>query len=469
MRITFYGAASEVTGSKHLVELAGKRILLDCGLWQGSHRAEELNAQQLPFDLKTIDAVVVTHAHLDHVGMLPLLVKQGYSGSIFSTGATRDLTELILLDAAKIQAQDAEYWQRHHPNTPDPIVPLYTQADIAPVMRRFERMRYAHLGGGFFPIAPGVGLKLYDAGHILGSAVAVLENQENDHTRRLVYTGDLGRHQAPLLRDPDPIEEPAEALIMESTYGNRLHRPVMEVEQDLIRIMKTAVERKSKVIIPAFSLGRTQELVYILHLLTDQGKLPHIPIIIDSPLASRVTAVFQRHQQDYDRESRSDFSYPNENPLAFSNLSFTETVQESKALNSRGGPLVIISASGMASGGRVLHHLRNTLPQAENIIVFTGYQATGTLGRRLVSGEKTVRMFGDEVLVRAQLEILNDLSAHADAVELTAFAEQIHGLSNVFLVHGEIDRATELQQHLKTEHPGWRIVVPTKNQVIDLG
>ncbi len=468
MRITFYGAASEVTGSKHLVELSDRRILLDCGLWQGSHQAEELNAQQLPFDPKTIEAVVITHAHLDHVGMLPILVKEGYTGSIFSTGATRDLTELILLDAAKIQEQDAEYWQRHHPGTPDQIVPLYTQKDIAPVMKRFERIRYAHHGGGFFPIAPGVGLKLYDAGHILGSAVVVLEGQENNQTRRLVYTGDLGRTQAPLLRDPDPIEESAETMIMESTYGTRLHKPVMDVERDLIRIMETAVQRKSKVIIPAFSLGRTQELVYILHQLTDQGKLPRIPIIIDSPLASRVTEVFMHHQQDYDQQSRSDFSYPNENPLVFSNLSFTESVQESKALNSRGGPLVIISASGMASGGRVLHHLRNTLPQAENIIVFTGFQASGTLGRRLVSGEKTVRMFGGEVPVKAQLELLNDLSAHADADELTAFAEHIQGLLNIFLVHGETDRATGLQVHLREKHPAWRIVVPTKNQVIDL-
>ncbi len=469
MRLTFYGAASEVTGSKHLVELAGRRILLDCGLWQGSHEAAELNAQQLPFDPKTIDAVIVSHAHLDHVGMLPILVKNGYGGPIYSTGATRDLTELILLDAAKIQEQDAEYWRRHHVDQVDPIVPLYTQREVGPVMKLFERVRYAHLGGDFFPIFPEVGLKLYDAGHILGSAVTVLQAIENSRTRRLVYTGDLGRMNAPLLRDPDQVQEPAEALISESTYGGRVHHPVEDVEGRIIKIMQAAVARKGKVILPAFSLGRTQELVYILHRLTDEGKLPIVPIIIDSPLASRVTAVFQRHQQDYDKESRDDFRYPNENPLSFNNLSFTETVDESKALNSRGGPLVIISASGMASGGRVLHHLRNTLPQPENSIIFTGYQASGTLGRRIVSGAKSVRMFGVDVPVRAEIQILNDLSAHADVNELTTFAERIHGLQHVFLVHGETDRATELQLQLRQRHPQWNVVIPTKHQVVDLG
>ncbi len=469
MRISFFGAASEVTGSKHILELAGRRILLDCGLWQGSHQADELNAQRLPFDARTIDAVIVSHAHLDHVGMLPILVKNGFTGPIYSTGATRDLAELILLDAAKIQEQDAIYWQRHHPQQTDPIQPLYTQQDIPPVMQLFERVRYAHLGGDFLQILPEIGLKLYDAGHILGSAVVVLQGQEGGKTRRLVYTGDLGRANAPLLRDPDPVTESAEALIMESTYGMRLHHPVHDVEGQLIKIMTIAVARHGKVILPAFSLGRTQELIYILHQLTDQGKLPRIPIVIDSPLASRVTAVFQRHQQDYDRESRSDFAYPNENPLVFSNLEFTETVEESKALNSRGGPLVIISASGMATGGRVLHHLRNTLPQSTNQIVFTGYQATGTLGRRLVSGIKSIRMFGAEVPVQAEIKILNDLSAHADGAELTAFAESIQGVQQVFLVHGEADRATAFQANLKARHPDWAVIVPTKQQVVDLG
>lgn len=469
MKISFFGAASEVTGSKHLVEIAGRRILLDCGLWQGSHQADELNAQRLPFDAKSIDAVVVSHAHLDHVGMLPLLVKNGFDGPIYSTGATKDLAELILLDAAKIQEQDAIYWQRHHPEIPDPIQPLYTQHDIAPVMKLFERIRYAHLGGEWQQIFPGVGLKLYDAGHILGSAVIVLQGEEREKVRRLVYTGDLGRKDAPLLRDPDVVTDSAEALILESTYGTRLHHPVREVEDELIHIMQSAVERHGKVIIPAFSLGRTQELVYILHQLTDQGKLPRIPIVIDSPLASKVTDVFHRHQQDYDNESRTDFSYPNENPLVFSNLEFTESVEESKALNSRGGPLVIISASGMATGGRVLHHLRNTLPQKSNTIVFTGYQAQGTLGRRILSGTPSIRMFGVEVPVNAEIRSLNDLSAHADAAELIAFAERIPGLQQVFLVHGEVDRATGLQQQLREKNPNWTVTVPTKHQVVDLG
>ncbi len=463
-RLTFYGAASEVTGSKHLIEVQGRKILLDCGLWQGGH--DDHQPQRLPFDPASIDAVIISHAHLDHVGMLPLLLRQGYQGLIWSTGATKDLTELILLDAAKIQEQDAEYHRRHQPN--QPFEPLYTPADIPAVMERFRHLTYAHLGGIMFPILPEIKVKLYDAGHILGSAVVVLEYGEENKVERLVYTGDLGRQNAPLLRDPDVPTESAKTLIMESTYGTRQHHPIASVEDRLVAAMQEAVQRRSKIIIPAFSLGRTQELIYLLHQLTDRGRLPRIPIVIDSPLATKITAVFNQHQQDYDREVAQDFTRPQENPLTFSNLEFTESVDESKALNSRGGPLMIIAASGMASGGRVLHHLRNSLAIAENMIIFTGYQARGTLGQKIVNGEPQVRLFGENIPVRAKIMIFNDLSAHADGSELTTFAEGITDLQAVYLVHGESERAAGLQQHLQERHPGWVVTIPTKNQTVNL-
>lgn len=463
MRLTFYGAAGGVTGSKHLVTFSSGQVLLDCGMEQGS--ADRGQPQdRLAFDVHKVSAVIVSHAHLDHIGLLPVLIKQGYRGRVYSTAATRDLSELILLDAAKLQQQDAEYAKRKGWPGAESIVPLYVPDDIPAVMERWEVLPHEHADSRWQAVAPGLEVKLYDAGHILGSAATTLRVDD----RRLAYTGDLGRWQAPLLRDPSLIKDEVATLILESTYGVRRHHPVDSVYDRLVEIVRTAIARRGKIIVPAFSLGRTQELVYILHHLTDQGGLPRLPIYVDSPLAGRVTEVFIRHQQEYDGATATDFRLPGENPLAFRNLHYTHSVEESKALNSTPGPLMIISASGMATGGRVMHHLANSLADPKNIILFTGYQAAGTVGRSLVDGARSLHLFGRNVTVRARVETVNDLSAHADADELERYAAAIRGLKNVFLVHGEVDRAAALREYLRQRHPAWEITVPRIGQSFEV-
>lgn len=454
LSLTFCGAAGAVTGSKHLLDDGHQKLLLDCGLEQGKDQSP--HQDQLPFDAREIGAVVISHAHLDHIGLLPVLVKQGFIGSIYSTGATKDLSEQILLDAAHLQEQDAAYAARKRWEGWDEIHPLYTVDDIEPVMKSWKTLPYQFIHQGWTEILPGVRVQLYDAGHILGSAVTLVAMGG----KTLAYTGDLGRYDAPLLRDPDPIIGQVDTLIMESTYGNRLHHPVAAIHEQLISVVKNTSVRGGKIIVPAFSLGRTQEFVYILHKLTDEGRLPRVPIVVDSPLAGRITEVFTKHQQDYDAAVGEDFSRKGEDPLMFSNLRYTHSVEESKALNTTPGPLIIISASGMASGGRVMHHLANTLSDPKNTILFTGYQATGTLGRSIVQGAKQVRMFGQHIPVRAEVAVLNDLSAHADAAELERYAASMQDLQHVYLVHGEEDRAIALRDALLLRHPTWKVAVP---------
>lgn len=454
LTITFCGAAGAVTGSKHLLNDGQQKVLLDCGLEQGKDQSP--HQDQLPFTAAEIKAVIISHAHLDHIGLLPVLVKQGFSGTIYSTGATKDLSEQILLDAAHLQEQDAAYAAKKRWEGWDKIQPLYIVNDIPPVMERWQELPYQFIKSGWTEILPGVQVKLYDAGHILGSEVTVVSMGGTT----IAYTGDLGRYDAPLLRDPDPIVEVVPTLIMESTYGNRLHHPVSAINEQLINVVKNTSIRGGKIIVPAFSLGRTQEFVYILHKLTDEGKLLRVPIVVDSPLASRITEVFTKHQQDYDKAVGEDFSRKGEDPLLFGNLRYTHSVEESKALNTTPGPMIIISASGMASGGRVMHHLANNLADPKNTILFTGYQAVGTLGRSLVEGAKQVKMFGQHIPVRAEIAVLNDLSAHADAAELEKYAAAINGLQRVFLVHGEEDRAIALRDSLLIRHPQWKVIVP---------
>ncbi len=459
LTITFCGADGAVTGSKHLLDDGQHKLLLDCGLEQGRDQAP--HQDQLPFNAQEINAVVISHAHLDHIGLLPVLVKQGFTGKIYSTDATKDLSEQILLDAAHLQEQDAAYAAKKKWEGWDQIHPLYTVDDIGPVMEKWQTIPYQFIQSGWTDVLPSVQVKLYDAGHILGSAVTVVSMGGTT----LAYTGDLGRYDAPLLRDPDPLAETIETLIMESTYGNRLHHPVSAINDQLIQVVKNTAIRGGKIIVPAFSLGRTQEFVYIIHKLTDEGLFPRIPIVVDSPLASRITAVFTKHQQDYDKAVGEDFSRKGEDPLIFSNLRYTQTVEESKALNTTPGPLIIISASGMASGGRVMHHLANNLADPKNTILFTGYQAVGTLGRSLVEGAKQVHMFGQKIAVRAEISVLNDLSAHADALELERYSGAINGLQRVFLVHGEQDRSEALRDSLLMRHPQWKVIVPHVGEV----
>lgn len=464
MQITFYGGAGGVTGSKHLVDTGNQQILLDCGTFQGTSDVYSRN-RSLPFAPESIDHVVLSHAHIDHCGMLPLLVKRGFTGSIFATEATRDVARYMLSDMAKIQEQDADFRQRHKTGSPDSREPLYTSADIPGTMDRFVPVPYARHNGSWREIAPGVRLKFYDAGHILGSAVTVLEVDTEDGVKRLAYTGDVGAPGTPLFFDPQVPEEEIHTVIAESTYGAREHRPLTEAFDRLAEAINTVVQRKGKIIIPAFSLGRTQVIVYVLHRLTDEGKIPRLPIYVDSPLATNLTDVFRDHNNLYDEESITDFR-PGDAPLAFRNLTYTQSVDESKALNNTPGPYIVVSASGMMTAGRVVHHLRHSIADKKNAIFITGYQAAGTLGRRLLEGAHRVELYGDWFNVACDIWVFNEFSAHSDRAQMTNYIEQFKGVEQVLLVHGEPTQADVFKTELATAHPDWVIHRPDEGETV---
>lgn len=464
MKITFYGGAGGVTGSKHLLEVEGRRILLDCGTWQGSARIRKKN-RSFSFQPETIDQVVLSHAHIDHCGMLPLLVKRGFKGSIFATEATEDVAYLMLKDMAKIERQDARYRQRHQVGSLDEREPLFGEKDVDQVVRRFKIVPYVRHSGEWHEVMEGVRLKLYDAGHILGSAVCVLEFETEGQHSKVAFSGDLGPPGIPLLFDPQVPEEDIETLLLESTYGSRVHEPQAGAEDRLVENIRAVVGRGGKMIVPAFSLGRTQGIVYLLHKLTDQGRLPRFPIYVDSPLAVDLTDVYRQHRKEYDEESWTDFREPSDRPLDFRNLHYIRSVKESKKLNEQKGPFMVVSASGMMTYGRVVHHLRQCVADRKNAIFVTGYQAEGTLGRRILEGEQGVGIFGKRMPVRAEVFLFNELSAHADRNQLQDYADKIKGLRRVFLVHGEPHQADDLKKQLKQAHPEWEVERPEEGDV----
>ncbi|MDO8663371.1 MAG: MBL fold metallo-hydrolase, partial [Candidatus Wildermuthbacteria bacterium] len=377
MEITFYGATQEVTGSKYVIESGDYRLLLDCGMHQGKRDvSNELN-KKLPFEAGKIDAVILSHAHADHCGMIPTLVKEGFSGKIYCTAPTADITKFILEDAANIQKEDCAHYNKHLPSGQTPIEPIYTEQDVKKTFGHFTPVPYFRLSGKWTQLNENIRFKFYDAGHILGSAITLLEIREpfdsfdstqdrsaqgeNQPIKRLIFTGDLGRHFLPILRDPEYVQEPAQTLITECTYGDRIHRPVADLEGDLKKVVNEAISKKSKIIVPAFSLGRTQELLYILHKLIDKKEIPAIPMFVDSPLAKNITRVFQAYTADFDEEFWKDFGEKGESPFLFKNLITTGSIQESKSINNKQGPLIIIAGSGMCEGGRILHHLKNNI------------------------------------------------------------------------------------------------------------
>jgi metallo-beta-lactamase family protein len=468
MKIHFWGGVGGVTGTKHLLETSTANVLLDCGTFQG-HRREtrELNSQ-LPFDVSGLKAVVLTHGHLDHSGLLPLLIKKGYQGRIYGTAATRDVAEWILKDAAHIQAMDAEYMNKHKIEGAEYAEPLFTEDDVQRVLDVYTPVPYSSKASDWLEIAHGIKLKLFDAGHILGSSAAVVLVTESGMTKTLAYTGDLGRKGAPLLPDPETITENVQTLLLESTYGGRTHESLRQAVARLAELIRVAVARKAKIIMPAFALGRTQELIYVLHRLTDRGEIPRIPIYVDSPLATSLTDVCMRYPETYDEESWQDFGRRGDLPLAFRNLTFVSSTQESKKLNSLPGPWLVISASGMCEAGRILHHLLNNISDPNNLILFTGFQAKHTLGRRIVEGVKTVRIFGGHYPVRAEVHVFNEFSAHADQPELVEYARSLNGLENIFLVHGESDESEKLQSALRAANPAWFVHIPGIGEAYDL-
>jgi metallo-beta-lactamase family protein len=464
MQLTFWGAAQTVTGSMHLLEVNGQRILLDCGLYQGKRSLSYERNLNFPFDPASIDVVILSHAHIDHSGNLPNLVKQGFRGSIWSTPATRDLCVAMLQDSGHIQEQDTVYVNRKRVRDGlPPVEPLYTKHDALEAVKQFVSINYHRP----FSPATGVTATFLDAGHILGSAIVALDIVEGGRQRRLVFSGDLGRHEMAILRDPETIGE-ADFLVMESTYGNRRHETRDEARQVLRRVIVETYKRRGKVIIPAFAVGRTQELVYALHQLSETQKIPSLDIYVDSPLAVDVTEIFRAHPECYDEETLALLQEAR-SPFGFRRLTYVREVEDSKRLNFLRDSAVIISASGMCESGRILHHLKNNIEDSDNTILFSGFQAENTLGRRIMDGNRRVRIFGEEYDVRARVARVEGYSAHADSEELRAWASHIdrERLQGTFLVHGEKESALGLSGLLHKE--GFRAVeIPERGQSFEL-
>ncbi len=460
LRLTFHGAAGQVTGSMHLLEAAGARFLLDAGLFQGRRAESHAQNANLPIDPRTLDGVILSHAHIDHAGRLPLLVRRGFHGPIYATAATRDLSAVMLPDAAHIQEKDAEFLARRRKVGPE-SEPLYTLADAVAVQDLMVGLPYRRVQH----LRKHIAFEFTDAGHILGSASVDLRLTEGA-THRLVFSGDIGRPGLPIIRDPDPPAGPVDTLIIESTYANRTHETVTDAETRLGGIVRQVAGRGGKILIPSFAVGRTQELVYSLHQLFRAGQIPGIPIFVDSPLAVDATAVFRLHPDLFDRDERlierttALFDFPL--------VQYVRDVSDSKKLNGMPGPAIIIAASGMAESGRILHHLANHVGDHKTVVLFVGFQGENTLGRRIQDGARVVKIFGEELPVRATVETIGGYSAHADRNELRAWLRRLGGpIKRAFVVHGEREATLAMAQLLKEE--GVRQVdVPAQGESFEL-
>ena len=447
MKLQFIGAARTVTGSMHHLIVNKRQYLLDCGLYQGKRKeAFEINRNFNFFNPAEIECLILSHAHIDHCGNIPNLVKNGFTGNIYCTPATKDLITYMLKDSAHIQEKDVEFVnKRRKKQGKNPFEPLYTNEDVEKALELVRPIRYRTE----FKINDDITIKFFDAGHILGSAVTHLTLRENSKTIKLGFSGDLGRPNLPILKDPELIPE-IDYWISESTYGGRLHDKIEGMEQNLADVINKAVTRKAKIIVPAFSVGRTQELVYSIHKIFEKGLAKVIPIYVDSPLAVNVTGIFRTHEECFDKET-IEFMNKYEDPFGFNRLTYVNSVEESKRLNDLDGPMMIISASGMAEAGRILHHLRNNIENPNNIILMVGYCAENTLGRKIIEKEKTVKIFGEEFHLNAEVVVLHSMSAHADADELTNYCQKLSvaKIKKTFLVHGDYEQQQLFAERLK--------------------
>jgi metallo-beta-lactamase family protein len=456
MKIHFRGANREVTGSRHLLEVNGKKILLDCGLYQGRRKDAKEKNKNFGFDPKEIDAVILSHAHIDHSGNLPNLVKQGFKGPIYCTTPTADLLNYMLRDSAHIQEKDVEYINRKKMQRGEELVePLYTSEDVEDTLPLTHGVDYDES----VQVCEGFKVCFREAGHILGSAVVVMTIKDQDDAatidaapeKTFVFTGDLGRRNMPLLKDPYQVKQ-ADYLMTESTYGNRLHDDIEFAESELAATINRVAARGGRLLIPAFSLGRTQEIIYSLHKLFHNGKIPEaISIYVDSPLSVNVTSVFRQHLDVFDKETQQLFVNQDDDPFGFGRLKYTTSVEESKALNNHRGPCIIISSSGMVEHGRILHHLKNAIDDHRNCILIVGYQAHNTLGRKLVEKYKEVNIFGEPYPVKLEVKVMNAYSAHGDMEDLLEYAAGIDGLKKIIVVHGEDESAENLKLELEKQ------------------
>lgn len=459
-RLTFHGAARTVTGSKYLLEADQARVLVDCGLFQGLKDLRELNWQPLPLDVRQLDAVVLTHAHLDHVGYLPRIVKQGFNKPVFANSATRELAEIILLDSAKCQEYDAQYANKKGFSKHKPALPLYDGRDVEKTLKLF---RDVPRDDWFSPAKP-IWMRYHDAGHLLGSNMIEVEIRDRQPPLRILFSGDVGRYDGPLYHDPVPPTE-CDYLICESTYGDREH-PEESVLDALEEVIKRGVQRGGVMLMAAFAVGRAQQLMYLMQILKSQDRIPEIPVYLDSPMACDATAVYREHFDEHDlSDADLDPAHP---ALAGKNVFLTRSTAESKAINSLRGPAVILASSGMMTGGRIVHHLFQRLPDPSNTIVLGGYMAAGTRGRLIQDGAEFIRMFGHDVKVRAAVEKVPGLSGHADRSDLLKWLSNIERPPRrTFLTHGEPDAAAALRDELRrTRH--WEIEIPKLHDSVEL-
>jgi metallo-beta-lactamase family protein len=458
--IQFCGAAGTVTGSMHLVTANGHRVLLDCGLFQGLKDLRLRNWRDPAFDPTNLEAVVISHAHIDHTGALPLLVRRGYRGPIYCTAATADLLGVLLPDSAHLQEEEADRANRYTYSKHKPALPLYTTADAQRALGQLTPAGY----GRPFPVAGDLTVTYRIAGHILGAATVDLATGAGP---RIVFSGDLGRYDRPILPDPQPVPA-ADVLLLESTYGDRQHPDIGKTDDDLVRIVKETADRGGALLVPAFVVDRTQEFLWMLQHLEQAGRIPVLPVYVDSPSATLVTEIYRKHGEDLDGEMRAEIAN-GQTTLNSKQCQFTQSVEESKRLNDIRGPVIIISASGMATGGRILHHLQHRLPDPRTTVLLVGYQAAGTRGRSLQDGAKTLKMFGEQVPVRARVETIHGLSAHADQAELLRW---LGGFTRpprtTYLVHGEPEAARVLSEAITARYH-WSVRVAQDGEQVDLG
>lgn len=467
MHIEFVGAARTVTGSMHIVRVGKTTLLLDCGLYQGPRRESFERNRRLPLPVHEIDAVVLSHAHIDHAGALPMLVKLGYEGPIYATPATRDLCAVMLRDAAAIQEADARFLNRQAEKEgleAPRVEPLYSDDDVIEAVDRFISVPYRRP----VPLAPGARLTFLDAGHVLGSAISVLDLEEEGKQRRLVYSGDLGRKDRPILRDPE-APEGADVLLLESTYGDRVHDPFEAMHDELAKVIIRTRERGGKLLIPSFALERAQEVLLAIKALRRENRVPHMRVYVDSPLAVKITEVFKLHPECYDAETRALIQGPG-SPFDFEDLRYVVGSEDSKAIDAEGDPAIIIAASGMCEGGRILHHLKACIEDPRNTVLIVGYQAQHTLGRRLVEGRSRVKIFGVERERRAEVVVLNGFSAHADQRDLVGYARRCGagaGLRQLALVHGD-PRPQEILADLLHAAGQREITIPSSGDRLEI-
>jgi len=457
IKLKFLGAAQNVTGSRHLLEANGTKILVDCGLYQ-ERQFRARNWEPFTCPPESLDAVLLTHAHLDHCGLLPKLVKEGFKGRIYCTTATAEIVQIILLDSAHIQEEDAKYKLKRHKREgrkgPYPVEPLYTTVDAEACFPQFSTVKYKQ------PIEIGAGVEatFCDAGHVLGSSIIRIKVSQDGQDRTVIFSGDIGRPDRPIVQDPSIVEQ-ADYVLVESTYGDRVHEGPEDTKKLIADVINSTIQAGGNIVVPSFALERSQELLYFINELLLANEIPKLQVFLDSPMASRITKVFKKHRELYD-EDMNEFMRRNKSPFEFPGLKMAGTSDESKAINHLRNPVMIIAGSGMCTGGRIKHHLVNNITKPENTIMFVGYQAVGTLGRRLVNGEKKVRILGQQYPVIARIARINGFSAHADKEELF---EWLSGLKKpprkLFIVHGESESANKFGDYIR-EKTGWEVTVP---------